>query len=213
MRIFRYNSPLMSVLNRVADMMILNILWLCCSLPVITAGAATTALYSCLLVKDDAPVVRRFFTAFKSDFGRSTVLLGIWLIGMLLIAVDVFFYIYLLRDMDIWFRVLPMIPAALILMTSSYLFPLQAKFENRLSALLKNAVLMTLVHLPTSILITVINLLPLFLLYFGTSLFIYLLAVWTLFGFALLATANAHLIDKVFRLHIPQEGELTDGEL
>ena len=89
MRIFRYNSPLMTFLSRMADLMILNILYIVCCLPVLTAGAATTALYSCVMnldEPDEQPVFRRFFRVFFKDFGRSTALFGVWLVLMVLVV-------------------------------------------------------------------------------------------------------------------------------
>ena len=44
-RVFRYQGGLWRVLNTLTDIMALSVLWLLCSLPVLTLGAATTALY------------------------------------------------------------------------------------------------------------------------------------------------------------------------
>lgn len=65
----------------------LNLLWIVCSLPVITAGASTTALYYCTLKlhKDgDIRVFHDFFKSFKQNFKQST------LIWILMAAVAVF---------------------------------------------------------------------------------------------------------------------------
>ena len=43
--LFNADSPLMRFLSRVADIMLLNALWLLCCVPIVTAGAATTAMY------------------------------------------------------------------------------------------------------------------------------------------------------------------------
>ena len=45
MKIFDLDSPLMNVLNKMADLMWLNILTLICCIPVITAGAALTSMH------------------------------------------------------------------------------------------------------------------------------------------------------------------------
>ena len=45
MTIFDLDSPLMNVLNKMADLMWLNILTLICCIPVITAGAALTSMH------------------------------------------------------------------------------------------------------------------------------------------------------------------------
>ena len=58
----------------------LNLLWIVCSLPIITAGASTTALYYCTLKlhKDgDIRVFHDFFKSFKQNFKQSTL---IWIL-------------------------------------------------------------------------------------------------------------------------------------
>ena len=87
MSIFNMESPLMRALGRVADLMILNFLTLVCCIPVITAGAALTALdHMCLkIVRDeDGYLLRGYFKAFKENFRQSTI---IWLLLLLAIAV------------------------------------------------------------------------------------------------------------------------------
>ena len=44
--LFNIDSPIMTFLSRVADLVILNILYVVCCLPIFTIGAATSALYS-----------------------------------------------------------------------------------------------------------------------------------------------------------------------
>lgn len=216
MRIFRYNSPLMRFLNRLADIMILNVLYVVCCLPIITAGAATTALYSCTMKLDEPDeqrIIRRFFRAFCADYGRSSALFFIWAVAMVLVLINLWFYFVLLRDVDGWYRILPMIPTVLLLLFSSYLFPLQAYFDNGFWQLLKNALSLALVHLPMTAVITAINCIPVLLLYFKTDVFVYLMAVWTLFGFALIAYMNGYLCKTVFHKHLPQsETEENENE-
>ena len=45
MKLFNPDSRIMIFLSRVADLVILNILWLVCCIPVVTIGASTTAMY------------------------------------------------------------------------------------------------------------------------------------------------------------------------
>ncbi len=54
----------------------LHILWLLCSIPVITIGASTTALcYSCMkLRRQEGYATRNFFHSLKQNFGQSTLL-------------------------------------------------------------------------------------------------------------------------------------------
>ena len=68
---FRYDSPYMRVMTGFANLVILNLLWILCSIPVITAGASTASMYYvvfCWLTKEDDAVIKPFFKAFKKPF-------------------------------------------------------------------------------------------------------------------------------------------------
>src|SRR5699024_4265371 len=63
-------------LGKIFDLMCLNILWLVCSIPVITVGASTTALYTVVLkmVKnEEGYILKDFLKAYKSNFKQSTI--------------------------------------------------------------------------------------------------------------------------------------------
>ena len=46
--IFNLDSPLMQMLTRIGDMILLNVLFLICCIPVITAGASIAAMHKML---------------------------------------------------------------------------------------------------------------------------------------------------------------------
>ena len=77
------------VFGFLGQLIALNLLWIVCSLPVITAGASTTALFYCTLKlhKDgDIRVIHDFFKSFKQNFKQST------LIWILMAAAGIFIY-------------------------------------------------------------------------------------------------------------------------
>ena len=45
MKLFNYDSPFWSFMSRLADLIILNLLWIVFCIPVVTIGASTTAMY------------------------------------------------------------------------------------------------------------------------------------------------------------------------
>ena len=45
MKFFNYDSPFWSFMSRIADLVIVNILWLVFCIPVFTIGASTAAMY------------------------------------------------------------------------------------------------------------------------------------------------------------------------
>ena len=44
MKLFNLESPLMRALARIGDLIILNFVWIICCIPIVTIGAATTAM-------------------------------------------------------------------------------------------------------------------------------------------------------------------------
>lgn len=95
-RLFNPEGPVLQFVNKIVYSVFLNILWFICCIPIVTAGASTTALfYTTLKIAegDDAEIARKFFRAFKSNFKQSTI---VWLIllavGILLAADGYIFY-------------------------------------------------------------------------------------------------------------------------
>lgn len=72
--IFKPDNLFNEVMTKIFDILLLNFLWLLCSLPVISFGASATALYYMMmkLVRDEeSGIVRGFFKAFKENFRQS----------------------------------------------------------------------------------------------------------------------------------------------
>lgn len=93
--IFGYDSPIVKTMTRIGDCICLSFLWIVFSLPVVTMGAASAAMYSAAdrcIRKDEGGLWKKFFGAFKENLKRSTI---VWLIAMLILAVltvDVFVF-------------------------------------------------------------------------------------------------------------------------
>ena len=82
-KFFDMDSPVMRVLNRVGDLMIMNFLMILCCIPVITAGAAFTAMHYVLLKivrGEEGYLIKGFFKSFKENFKQATIL---WLLMLL----------------------------------------------------------------------------------------------------------------------------------
>lgn len=65
----------------VADVFILSGLWFVCSVPLVTMGAATTAMYDCVarcVRGTDDKIFARFFRTFKNEFGMSALCVAFW---------------------------------------------------------------------------------------------------------------------------------------
>lgn len=77
------DSPFYRTMGRIGDLVLANVLWLVCCLPILTAGASTLGLFTVvnkMAAKEDYTVRTDFFKAFKRDFKQSTAL---WLVLLL----------------------------------------------------------------------------------------------------------------------------------
>ncbi len=214
MKLFNPDSRIMIFLSRVADLVILNILWLVCCVPVVTIGASTTAMYHVIRhwQKDSvSSVVRDFFQSFKDDFKQATPVYLILLIPTVAVVMNAMLIFnpensaavpsYLLV---IWF-----ISALILLFISSFVYPVMAFFADSIFKTLRNAMVLALANLPRTILISVLNLLPVILLFVNLSFFLQSSIFWLLIGGALVAYLNMSILKPVFKKLVPSEFEDT----
>lgn len=89
-----FNDILTKTAGRLTNIVLLGFFTVLCSLPVVTAGAAFTALNSATkayLYKNEDKALRVFFAVFKKHFKISTI---VWLINLVAIAVLVWDLVY-----------------------------------------------------------------------------------------------------------------------
>lgn len=140
-------SKLHMVLTALIDIIWLGILWLVCSLPVITIGAASTALYYTMVkcVRHDIPEPTRFFfRAFRKNFRQATLL---WLLclaalGVGLLDIVAFSQMGVKRgDFLYIFSRLLLLPVPMLF---PWIFAFLSRFENTVTGTLRFAVWLAL---------------------------------------------------------------------
>ena len=198
-RVFNYEGPVFTSLSRLADLFWLNLLYIICCIPVVTVGAASTALYYVTLkmAKDEEGyITRSYFKSFKDNFVQATV---IWLL-LLIVLVVMFMYIRIANGgntADIFNSsivsnvviVAVGVMAVVFLMTSIYVFPILAQFDNTVKNTIKNAFLISVRHLPYTFLMLVISAVPVVLIWFFPALLILVLIMFS---------ATAYINSKYF---------------
>lgn len=207
-KLFRMDSPLMRFLTKIADLMVLNILFCVTSIPLITIGASWTALYSVTLkmVRDEeGSVSRSYFRSFRQNFRQATLL---WL-GVLVVLALLVLDIRALNGMaggtaPGLLRVGVEILALLGIMVLQYLFPSLARFEASLADTLKNACMMALAHLPKTALMTAAAVGAVWITLINNTTIAVGLMVWPLIGFALMAFGNTGILRKIFDNYVPK---------
>lgn len=190
----------MQALSRIADLILLNLIFLVTCIPIFTIGAASTALYSVafrLGTEREEGVFRCYFRAFRSNFRQGTLLFLILLIPCLLLIFSLFFY----AGLDGAAHLLTYVCVALLVvlvLIYSYVFPLLSQFCNSVKQTLKNALLLSIGYLPRSLVMALLNVLPWALLYFETMFFFRMGILWILLYFSAAAYINARILGRVF---------------
>lgn len=207
MSFFSLDSKFMQALGRIYDFAALNLLFLLTSLPIFTLGASSAALYSvCFRLGTDREdgIYRRYFRAFRENFLQGTAIFLTLLLVAAVVLLDLWFF-SLQSGIFAQFRFLTYPLLALVALTYAYAFPLLSQFRNTYWGTLKNAVLLSLGYLPRSLVMAVLNLLPLAIFLLFPGFFFRVGLVWILFYFTLTACCNARLLRKVFAPFMPEE--------
>ena len=167
MKFFSYESKFSQLLLKICYSCYLNLLWFVCSLPVVTIGAATTALYytSLKVIRgEESSLTQQFFHSFRENVKQATVL---WLImaGIGLFLAGDGYILYHLRLSSsgalavLWTVILAIVIAAAIVWVIEllFLFPLIASVSNDNRSMLKNAFLIGTHYLFATILVFAVH--------------------------------------------------------
>lgn len=204
-----FDNPIMRGIGRIADFVVLNVLWVICSIPVITIGASTTALYAVMLklVKnEEGYIARGFLKAFKENFRQSTLIWLVFFIVGIVYVID-FASLKLMSDRIAgMMQILFLFMGALIAAMSVYAFSLQARFENTVKNTLKNALILVFAKLPYTILIVIITIAPVIVTFLTVQTLVIGITVWLFAGVALVAWLNSLLLRIVFK-KLEESGE------
>ena len=200
MRFFSYESRFSQLLLKLSYACYLNLLWFVCSIPIITIGASTTALYySCLKIvrEEDHHIGAMFFRSFRENFKQATALWMIMLGAGLFLSADAY-VIYHLRKNSvgtmavIWTLILAFVIAACVvyIIVLEFLFPLVASVQNTIPAMLKNSFLIGTHYLFATILVFAVH----FVMFFAVVAWFTPLII---FGEGLCALISAWLLNSV----------------
>ena len=206
------DSPLGNLLRVLGDLITVNLLFVLCSLPIVTLGASASAMYAVLLKLvrgEHVYVIRTFFKNWKDNFLKAT---AIWLIFLAMAAVvyaDVLFAYTFEGNMRYTFLIVATVVGiiALLIMT---LGTLQlSNYENTLKNYIKNSFLLAAcapgwLILAWAVWVALVALIVLFADYIVTYGFVILM--W---GISAPAYATAYFANKIFnKIESAQENQI-----
>ena len=199
--IFDPDGKLMELLWKPIHIMFLNLLWVLFSLPFVTIGASTTALYSVLIKMRngrEGKILRDFWTAFRQNFRQATILWLLIVLAAFVFTTDIVFFLNMGGSFGTFSAMLFVGLDVLLLLVSLYVFPMQAVFDNPIGRTVKSALLLLSRHLGWTVVLLALAILT------AVAVILY----WPLIGwfvFGLAAFINAWIFDKIFRRYYPKE--------
>lgn len=218
MGIFNPDSKFSQIMSRVFDLMVLNLIFIFTSIPIFTIGVNYTALYYVTLkmVKNEESYVwKSYWKSWRQNFKQAT---GIWLI-FLIIGIFLFMDIFLVNQMTgaaVYLKYVFFVLLFVWGMVLTYVFPVLSRFDNTVKHTIRNALLMSIRHLPWTILMLIINLLPAILMIFTSATIASMVSFFMIFlGTSVVSLANSwFFVNKIFPYYMPseEEEELTELE-
>ena len=161
---FNLNGGIMGFMSKVADVIVLSLLWFVCSIPIVTMGAATTALYYTavkVIRRERSYIFRSFFSSFKENFMQGTFLWLLFLAVMSLLGINIRFsrgVMALGKGRTVGFALTAVygFMGLLAVFTALYMLPVLSRFVLKKRQILMMSLLMSVRHLPYTLLMAVI---------------------------------------------------------
>ena len=150
-RLLDINNPVMRFLANTFDLMGLSVLWVVFSLPIVTMGAASAALYSAVyhhVRRGEDYLLNSFWTAFKENLKRSTLC---WLVALAILAVltadALVFRTMVIRNQPMsWGYYVALMILALAMTWTVYLSAYAARFDGTAKEVLRFSFLLFRAH-------------------------------------------------------------------
>lgn len=184
-------------MNRLGDIIILNIIFLITCVPVVTAGAALVSLYTVTLKmarNEEGYVIRSYFGAFRSNL-RQGIIAGV-IVEMILLVLGYDAWVLLASKENYAAAGFFVTAAALVMVMAvmQYLFPLMARYDNSLGKSVKNACLLAISRLPYTVLLLILAAVPVVLVLITPYAYIYVIFA----GVSLSSLLQSKLLVNIF---------------
>lgn len=202
MKVFEYDSGFMKSAVLLSRLTLLNLVWLVCCIPIITAGAATAAQYysATQLSHGNTLVLQNFKTGFKMYWKRATVM---WIAFTFLTAIFCMGY-YILNTAQVPGKTVLFAISGLAFLTMTlvmlWIFPVMITFTGTMREILFNAFVFTFMYVPVTLIAAA---------FYGIAVFLFIRftaarGLFILFGHSLIVYAVMAVFNKVFQKYLQE---------
>lgn len=209
-KLFSLDSGLYKFMSRLFDMLKLNAMWILCSIPIVTIGAATTAAYTITLKmvdEEEGYIAGPFLREFKANLFKGSVIGIIQMVAMYAIFLD-FQLSHISEKYGTLCLVIGIIGTLMTVTHFIYAYPLLARYENSIINTLRNSHSICVKYFPKTIFLIITLAIELFLFY-GFH--------WTLLFFGIIIGPACFILTisgfaRQFFRNIERENQLTEEE-
>ena len=200
---FSMDNPFIQFLARVGDLMCANALFLICSIPIFTIGAASAALHKVtqdIACDEEKGILKIFFRAFRDNFKQATLS---WLVVLMFftgMGCNFLLVItYCTGTLALVLKCLLGVVVIMMLAVTAYLVPLIVRYDNTLKEHTINAGVLAIVKLPRTIGLGLLNVLPVLILLVSVQSFFETMVFWLTVGFGFTSYMGSILLVPVFK--------------
>lgn len=190
-------------IDRISNIIILNLLWFFSCLTLISIGPATCALEASLikLVRgEESYVYRDFVKNIRQDYGKNVLVFLLVFVPTMALLLSYFFLPYTPLPFFLVniLRHISFISVILYVMATTFVLPLNGRYKNTIRASFHNSIILAYRHFFTAVLIRILQFVPIALfVVFQTQLFVWLSLMIFILP-ASIAYANAKIYNHVF---------------
>ncbi len=210
MNLFNEDNFLHQFFLFLGKLIALNLLWMISSIPVITIGASTTALYYCTLKlhkEKDISAWKFFWKSFRSNFIQSTLIWVLIMAAALLLWLEKISVGTMPAGAKQVFTCVITAAGIVLALVVLYIFPTVAAFENKIGKLFCHAIYFIFRQPLYAVAIAAITCLPMYFTLVDAELFPVYLFLWLVCGFSLTAYAGSWFLWRLFRPFFEGEKE------
>lgn len=194
------DNPFFTFMGALADLVILNLLFVLFSLPIVTMGASLSSMYqTCRKMRDQTlgSVPRYFIKAFCSSLKKTV---PAWMLQLICGGILLFDLAFIARASDTaYWHVVGMLTGCIFLlwmMVSCYLIPARVYEDKKVIAAVSESLCLAVRNLPYTLLMALLNIIPLLCVVFGAYFMMLATPVYLTCGFGVTAFLNTLLLEK-----------------
>lgn len=193
-------NPIIRILEKFGELFMLNLIFVLSCLPIVTIGAALVTLFDVtnkMVRNEDESTWKGYWKQFRKDFKIGT---QIYVFLIAYAAVIVAEYYYMLSSAGTVNFIVVLIGLELLALSYAlpFLFPLAARYDNKLFAHLKNSLILAIANIKQWLFVFWLWMLPIFALMSSAVLFAYTWYLWILILFSMFAYSTSMIVHPIF---------------